>query len=345
MGIFDTLKKNLLGSSFEDKIMTIINKPVFIKDFKKENDEIIYIKKQFNAAADENIKQKLQNELNYHEFLQESLDKVYFELQNSQIPFYGLSNLSLKHDKDTEDIDFLLITNQFCCILNCKIIGGGIEIDKQGNFSRWKKNNEKWTKEGIYSPIEQNRKAEIIVKDIVHRLGYNELPVISLVIFTNPKATLNFKGCSDEIANKVIKVDLLNTKLKELVKQTKSAVYEEKEAFKIADNFNKINCKHEKPQKIDYENIDKTQEKTETIITDKNTPTKNKDELRKALKAFRTAEAGSNNIPPYFVFNNDEMERIIDSMPHNKEDLHKIKGFGDVKIEKYGESILKIINN
>ena len=67
--------------------------------------------------------------------------------------------------------------------------------------------------------------------------------------------------------------------------------------------------------------------------------------LRKALKTYRTATATANNIPAYFIYNNEEMERIIEAKPRSKEQLTSIKGFGDVKVNKYGEDIIKIINS
>ncbi|KAB2954665.1 hypothetical protein F9B85_00675 [Heliorestis acidaminivorans] len=37
------------------------------------------------------------------------------------------------------------------------------------------------------------------------------------------------------------------------------------------------------------------------------------------------------------------MKALIDKMPDSKESLLKVSGFGDVKVEKYGENILEIL--
>lgn len=36
---------------------------------------------------------------------------------------------------------------------------------------------------------------------------------------------------------------------------------------------------------------------------------------------------------------------LVLKMPQNKEELLKVNGFGNVKVEKYGEDILKILAN
>ena len=35
---------------------------------------------------------------------------------------------------------------------------------------------------------------------------------------------------------------------------------------------------------------------------------------------------------------------LIDKMPKNKNELKQVSGFGDIKVEKYGEDIIKIIS-
>ena len=44
------------------------------------------------------------------------------------------------------------------------------------------------------------------------------------------------------------------------------------------------------------------------------------------------------------VYSNQEMELLIEKNPKRSEELLKVKGFGQKKVEKYGESILNIFN-
>ncbi|MFT8352303.1 HRDC domain-containing protein [Clostridium saccharoperbutylacetonicum] len=50
------------------------------------------------------------------------------------------------------------------------------------------------------------------------------------------------------------------------------------------------------------------------------------------------------NLKPFMVFTNQELDLIVENKPKNDGELMKIRGFGIKKVEKYGEAILKIIN-
>lgn len=50
------------------------------------------------------------------------------------------------------------------------------------------------------------------------------------------------------------------------------------------------------------------------------------------------------NFKPFMVFSDKTLEELIEKLPKTKLELKEISGFGNVKIEKYGEDILKIIN-
>lgn len=65
-------------------------------------------------------------------------------------------------------------------------------------------------------------------------------------------------------------------------------------------------------------------------------------ELRNKLKQFRTEISKKDKIKPYFIFNNEQMEEIIKAKLKTKEQLLAIRGFGEIKVEKYGEGIVNI---
>ena len=44
------------------------------------------------------------------------------------------------------------------------------------------------------------------------------------------------------------------------------------------------------------------------------------------------------------ISHNSELKNIAIKKPENKNQLRKIKGFGEVKVEKYSEEILSILN-
>ena len=64
----------------------------------------------------------------------------------------------------------------------------------------------------------------------------------------------------------------------------------------------------------------------------------------KKLKAFRLEQSRKERIKPYYIFNDAQLEDVINKRPKTKEELLRISGFGTVKVEKYGEEIINILN-
>ena len=71
--------------------------------------------------------------------------------------------------------------------------------------------------------------------------------------------------------------------------------------------------------------------------------TSNIDDVRQRLKVWRLEKSRSEGYKPYYIFNDAQMEDLIEKNPKSKEELLKVSGFGAVKVEKYGEDILKIL--
>lgn len=69
------------------------------------------------------------------------------------------------------------------------------------------------------------------------------------------------------------------------------------------------------------------------------------EKLIKKLKEFRLQISKAENMKPYFIFNDKQMHCLIERMPKTKLELKEVSGFGEVKVEKYGEDILRILND
>ena len=118
MGIFDSIKKSVFGVSYANKLMKSINAPVFVKDFNRENEEIAQLYSRLNNTKDEAAKKKIENEIYLKKFVHDGLSKVYFELKNSPVPYYGLYNIRLEQGV----LLLILIFNSYKSILlYCKI--------------------------------------------------------------------------------------------------------------------------------------------------------------------------------------------------------------------------------
>lgn len=51
------------------------------------------------------------------------------------------------------------------------------------------------------------------------------------------------------------------------------------------------------------------------------------------------------NIPAYYVFTNDELDKIIELKPSSLEELKKLNILNPVKIKTHGEQIINEINS
>ena len=45
----------------------------------------------------------------------------------------------------------------------------------------------------------------------------------------------------------------------------------------------------------------------------------------------------------YFIFNNKQLDELVEKLPKSIDELMKISGFAEKKCEKYGEEIINII--
>ncbi len=61
------------------------------------------------------------------------------------------------------------------------------------------------------------------------------------------------------------------------------------------------------------------------------------------LKDFRKKLAEIEKVPPYIIFSDKSLQDIANYAPQTKEDLLKLKGFGEYKVEKYGQQIIDVV--
>ena len=69
------------------------------------------------------------------------------------------------------------------------------------------------------------------------------------------------------------------------------------------------------------------------------------EELYTKLKVYRLLASRAENIKPYWVFTNEELDALVSNLPSSDDELLGKKGFGKKKVEKSGKEILKIISD
>lgn len=65
--------------------------------------------------------------------------------------------------------------------------------------------------------------------------------------------------------------------------------------------------------------------------------------LFERLKRWRNEQAKEENVPGYLVFSNATLARVAHNYPDTLDSLAKIKGIGEVKMNRYSDNLLDIV--
>ena len=61
------------------------------------------------------------------------------------------------------------------------------------------------------------------------------------------------------------------------------------------------------------------------------------------LRDWRKEAAAEESIPVYTILNNEQLAKIVEQKIINKNELTKIDGIGDARVNKYGDQVVKIV--
>lgn len=126
----------------------------------------------------------------------------------------------------------------------------------------------------------------------------------------------------------------------------KGFLYESNEEFPVLKLNEESRLILFKNKKIIFQKV-KERAKAVTIAeieTDYFTPDiEANEELFAELKTLRREIAERENVPPYVIFSDATLLELSSYLPHSKEELNQISGFGVFKIEKYGDIFLPTI--
>jgi ATP-dependent DNA helicase RecQ len=68
-------------------------------------------------------------------------------------------------------------------------------------------------------------------------------------------------------------------------------------------------------------------------------------DLLESLKKVRTDFARGENVPPYIIFSDATLVEMATFLPQNTDEMSRISGVGELKLEKYGADFLAVIGN
>lgn len=350
MGLFDTMKE-----------------PVFLKETSSAKEQLEQLN-SFLITAQKDIKIKVEQDIKMLEAGIHGEDNIIYELKNSHMPMYVIHDLYLEDNGLTAQIDFLIITRKRNFIIECKNLIGNIEINTAGDFIRTMQFNGKFKKEGIYSPITQNKRHLDLLKQLGAKSKTNILTKAifekhfcdlyrPVVVLANPKTIINVKYAKKEVKDQVIKADQLIDYIKKVNNDPGADSNSDKMMLELAQYYLSLH----KENQVDYfakykslvpeetENIVEQISVKETIVEIVDTkilakPVETKSDVCVELKAYRLKTCREEKIKPYFIFNDKQMEEILSNNPKTIDDLMKISGFGEAKCNKYGADILNIIS-
>lgn len=361
MDFFNSVKGIISQNSVQ------LKKPDF---YKSDSDAKVQLEqlKEFYKIAPSYVKSQVEQDIKMLAYGISGEENVAFELNNSYLPIIILHDLHIEYDGLSAQIDYMIITSKFSLIVECKNLIGNIEINTNGDFIRTTEYRGKYKKEGIYSPITQNTrhidmikkirsssKNNIILKTMFEK--YFDTNYKSVVVLANPKTVINMKYAKKEIKDQIIKSDQLIAYIKKLTNESDNTASTVKQMYDLADfyigmhtpnttDYTRKYCfvvrEGESEVKEDINHIKEIKNNKEVHIVEsvkniEDTP------IYKDLKQYRYDKSTAERIKAYLVYNNAQMESLIEAMPNTIDNIKKISGFGEEKCKKYGQDILKII--
>lgn len=332
-----------------------LNKPIFLKE-DSDTEEYISRLKELQEKATGNLKEKIDLEIKLATIGQVGEKNIAFELKNSGLPMYILHDIHLEIEDLSAQIDYIIVTRKVVIVIECKNLIGNITVDRDGNFIRDYQLGYRKIREGIYSPITQNLRHLEVLKQITRSTKSNILLKImfekyfdenykSVVVLANPKTILNDRYAKKDIRDMIIRADQLNKYIKDINGKSTNPPSSDSDMERIASRILSFHT----PSKSDY--TKKYEGLLNTIDNDIDAGRAvedikiKSDDLYERLKTFRLEKSREESIKAYYIFTDAQLKDLVERLPKSKEELKSISGFGDVKVEKYGDMIINIINN
>ena len=331
--------------------------------------ETVFLKEDSNLDADliklREIRDKVKNrneidkDIKLIELGIKGEAEIAYELKNANLGLVVLRDITLEFQGNKAQIDYIIVSKGFTYFVECKNLIGNIYVDNKGQFTREYTYNGRKIKEGIYSPYTQAVRHKEIFRKIwldSHN-SFVKLLVESsfdnnwykpLVVLSNSKALLRDKYAPKNIRDCTIRVDqLVNYIEKDLSNYDKDLLSNKKRMYSLAQSFLDLNVTNNTSFVSKYINEIESGDNTtfENMTLDKNEKLVNKDndDLRSKLIDYRKAKSIKMKVPSYYIFTNDEFDKIIELRPNTIDELEKI--LSPIKIKCHGKEIIDLINN
>lgn len=274
----------------------------------------------------------------------EGENEIAYQLKKSNIGMYVLRDVKVKYEDLTAQIDYVIITPVFIYYVECKNLVGNITVDEKGDFIREYTINGKKIKKGIYSPLRQVEAQREVIKKIWNSkksmfgklLASNNFENYRrvLVVVANQDTILNTNRAPKDIKYKILRADSLIRQIEYDINHRNKEIdfFDSKKAM---EEKAKIYLDLSIKEDINYYKYYKNKFCNNIQANDN---------LKDRLIEFRIKRSSEMNIPAYYVFTNEELDKLIEVKPKTIEELTNSNILPDIKIKAHGEKIIGIIN-
>lgn len=258
---------------------------------------------------------------------------------------YVLRDIKVKHEDLTAQIDYIVITPVYTYYIECKNLVGNITVTDKGDFIREFTINGKKIKKGMYSPLRQVEAQREVIRKIWESkastikkfLGSKNFDYYRrvLVVAANQDTILNTNRAPKEIKYKILRADALVRQIEYDFNHRENDEYLEskKSMEEIAQSYINMSSKEE----INYYELYK-----EKYCNNVSIPIN--DDLKDRLIELRKKRSNEMNLPAYYIFTNDELDKLVEIRPKTIDELKNANILTQVKIKTHGDKIIEEIN-
>lgn len=277
--------------------------------------------------------------------------EIRYQLSKANIGMYVLRDINLKYENLNAQIDYIVVTRYCCYFIECKNLYGNIIINDKGDFLREFNFDGKKVLKGMESPLTQvenqrnvykklwntrlsSNKVLNFIRRFINESNFTSIHKV-LVCAANDETIINTKYAPKDIKDKVVRADALIRRIESDLKVSDKSLWASKKSTEDwAKTFLNVNVADNTDYYHYYKNklvLDSQEESKKELLN-----------LKERLTLFRKERSKQMNIPAYYIFTNEELDKIIETMPKTIEELKQI--LPQVKINVHGKVIIDYIN-
>ena len=296
--------------------------------------------------------------------------EIAYQLKKSNVGMYVLHDINIEYEDLKAQIDYVIITKAYIYFLECKNLFGNITVNEKGDFIREYSYYNHKVRKGIYSPYRQVEAQRDVFKKIWNiKLSKNKfINALKrlmgedqfkrwhrvLVVAANNETILNTNRAPKDMKYNIIKADALIRKLEQDIEKTNKDYFDSRKTMEDRANFflkinidkNKDYYEFYKDKYVKRNNLETSEEISdelkENIIINEENNIINDEEIKNKLINFRKFRSDFLNIPAYYIFTNEELDKIIELKPKTVEELSNI--LNEIKIKNHGKEIIEELN-